>query len=206
MTNQVYPVLPGLEFNVHRIPSWKVDIRTTPSLREYRSTDQVYPRRRRVLSYEFLRSAAAFAELQTLDGFFNLHHGPAESFLLDDPDDNDVAAQAIGTGNASNKDFQLVRTLGGVVEPVAHANGAPQIFKAGVLQTLGTHYSLVAGAIYPNDPSMVRFVTAPGAGQAITWTGSYYWRCRFNREDLDFVKFLDQIWKTGTVDLIDTRI
>lgn len=205
MSTQVYPTLPGIEFNGRLVLMWDTDVRTTPSKREYRSTDQLYARRRRVLSYEFLRSAANYAELQTLGGFFNLHRGALESFLFNDDDDNSVTAQLLGTGDTSNKDFQLARTWGGVVDPVARANSAPLIYKAGALQTLGTHYSLVNGAIYPNDPSVVRFVTAPGAGQAITWTGSYYWRCRFVRDELDLVEFMEQLWKTGTVELLDTR-
>lgn len=205
MTNQVYPTLAGLEFNVHRTPMWEVDIRTTPSQREYRSTDQVYPRRRRVLSYEFLRSAAAFAELQTLEGFFNLHHGPAESFFFSDPDDNVVSTQqVIGVGNGTTTDFQLARVWGGVVEPIA-ARAAPtaQIFKDGVLQSSG--FSFILGDVYPLNTNKIRFTTAPAAGVQISWTGGFYWRCRFNRKDMDFVKFLDDLWKTGTVDLIDTR-
>lgn len=205
MSTQVYPDLIGLGFGVKRTPTWNTDIRTTPSRREYRSTDQVYSLRKRTLIYEFLRSREAYAELQSLEGHFNQHKGALDSFLFSDPDDQTVTAQAIGVGDASNTDFQLARTWGGVVEPVARANGAIQVYKNGVLQTLTTHYTLVNGSIFPNDPSLIRFVTAPGSGVVVTWTGSYYWRCRFNKDELDFEKFLYKLWKTGTVELFDTR-
>ena len=203
MSNQVYPVLPGLEFNVHRVPTWKTIIRTTPSEREYRTRNQVYPKRRRQLSYEFLRSAAAFAELQTMEGFYNLHAGACESFLFNDPDDNAVTAQVIGVGDGSNKDFPLARSWGGVVEPVAAYNSTPSVYKNGALQS--GNYTLVAGTVYPLNQNVVRFNTAPASGVVVTWTGSYYWRTRFLRDELDFIEFLNQLWKTGQVDLLDTR-
>lgn len=203
MSNQVYPTLPGLEFNVHRVPTWKTIIRTTPSEREYRTRNQVYPKRRRQLSYEFLRSSAAFAELQTMEGFYNLHAGACESFLFNDPDDQSVTMQAIGIGDGVTKDFQLGRAWGGVVEPIAARNGSTQIYKDGVLQSSG--FSYILGDFYPLNTNKIRFTTAPAAGVVVAWIGSYYWRCRFLRDEIDFVVFLNQLWKTGQVDLLDTR-
>lgn len=203
MSNQVYPDLPGLAFDVHRAPSWRTDIRTTPSRREYRSTDQVYSLRRRVLAYEFLRSRASLAELQTMEGFFNLHMGALDSFLFNDPDDQSITMQAIGTGDGVTTDFQLARVWGGVVEPIAARNGSALIYKDGVLQATG--WSYILGDIYPLNTNKIRFTTAPALGVVVAWTGSYYWRCRFNKDELDFVKFLNQIWKTGSVELFDSR-
>jgi uncharacterized protein (TIGR02217 family) len=196
MSNEIYPAMPGLAFDVHRTTFWKTDIRTTPSGREYTSSQQVVPRRRIRLQYEFLRAKAALAELQTLEGFFNRHSGALSSFLFDDPDDNTVTAQTVGTGNGSTTAFQLVRTFGGYTQPIQWVNGTPSIYKAGTLQ--GSGYTV-------SSDGLLTFGTAPTSGQVITWTGAYCWRVRFEKDELDFVKFLKQVWKTGQVDLITKK-
>jgi len=118
MSNQTYPVLPGLDFGTVRTPVWKTEILTAASDRETRGTYVTYPRWKFTLKYEFLRGAAAYAELQTLVGFFNQMGGSFDNFLFRDPSDYTVSAQAIGLGDGSNKDFRLVRARGGFVEPV----------------------------------------------------------------------------------------
>lgn len=118
MSNEVYPTLPGLDFDVHRAPVWSTSIRKTPSGREYRSGQQIYPLYKRQLTYEFLRSAQAYQELQSLEGFFNRHKGSLDSWLLDDPDDNSVTAHQIGTGNGAITTFQALRNRGGYTEPI----------------------------------------------------------------------------------------
>ena len=35
------------------------------------------------------------------------------------------------------------------------------------------------GAGATSSTGMVTFVTAPAAAAALTWTGAFYWRCRF---------------------------
>lgn len=126
MSDAVYPTLPGLAYGVVRgvIPP-PVTIKTTPSRREYRARDAVNPVYAYTLPYEFLRSDAVWAELQTLVGFYNLRGGPFDSFLFTDPDDNAVTAQPFGVGDGSTAVFQLVRSYGGFAEPVRDLNGAP---------------------------------------------------------------------------------
>ena len=97
MSNLVYPVLPGLTFGAIRTPSWSSVVKTAASGREYRSSLFQVPRYKYALQYEFLRSQAAYSELQTLLGFFNQVHGNWDSFLFTDPDDNVATAQAFGT-------------------------------------------------------------------------------------------------------------
>lgn len=198
MSNEIYPQLPGLAYGVKRRPMWRTDVRTTPSQREYRSSDQTLPRRRISLVYEYLQQGLGAAEQETLEGFFNRHHGELDSFLLNDPDDNACTNQLFGVGNGVTTQFQLVRTRGGFVEPIPHVNNVASISRAGVVLTPGSGYTVSA-------TGLVTLATAPTAGQQLTWTGSYYWRARFDGQDLDFEKFLDTLWKLGKVDLLTTR-
>lgn len=132
MSNAVYPTLPGLTFPTKRAPVWKTSVKTTPSGRTWRRAFMQYPRYRISLQYNFLRSKAALAEFQTLFGFFNARGGSADSFLLRLPDDQTVTGQAFGVGDGSTTQFQLVRALGGFVEPVHAVDGAATISVDGV--------------------------------------------------------------------------
>ena len=198
MSNSVYPVLPGIQFNVSRTPIFKTDVKTTPSGREYRAAQMIAPLYRYSLTYEFLRDTAAFQEFRTLFGFYNQRQGSFDSFLFSDPDDSSAITQAVGVGDGSTKIFQLVRTLGGSVEPVYDLNSAIGIYLNGVSQSLGGNYTV-------NSTGGVTFINAPGAGVAITWTGNYYWRCRFLQDEMSFEKFMQALWEAKKVEFITVK-
>lgn len=193
MGNAVFPVLPGLGWNIGKAPNWATRIQKAVSGKELRAALMSYPVYKISLTYEVLRAETAYAELQSLIGFFNNRQGAFDSFLYNDTSDNAVTAQNFGTGNGSATAFQLIRTLGGNVEPVMNLNGNPSIYVAGVLKTLTTDYSLSNG--------MVTFVAAPANGAALTWSGSYYYRCRFLQDAADFENFLYQLWALKKLEL-----
>jgi uncharacterized protein (TIGR02217 family) len=198
MSNSVFPVLPGLEWNFKRVPMHKTTIKETVSGREYRSKRMTSPRYKYKGSYEFLRDSAGFDELRPLLGFFNARGGSFDDWLFDDLDDNTVTAQTFGVGDGVTPTFQLVRTLGGNVEPVYAVNSVPLIYKSAVLQTVGTHYTI-------NSTGGVTFVAAPAAAAPLTWTGTFYWRCRFVEDQLEFNKFMNKLWSLKTCDFITVK-
>lgn len=118
MSNDVFPMLPGLKWGTNKQPIWATKVLTAASGRETRGSFQSYPRWKFTLSYEFLRAGGGFSELQQLVGFFNQRMGSFDSFLYRDPNDYQVTDQALGTGDGSRVEYRLVRTLGGFVEPV----------------------------------------------------------------------------------------
>lgn len=132
MSNSVLPSLPGLEWNVGRtVLAPPVKIRTTPSDREYRARDATVPRYQYAHSYEFLRGGS-LAEWQALEAFFKQHGGDFESWLYDDVNDNTTTATQFGLGTGSTTSYQLLRSLGGFLEPVSDVNGRPDVFLNGV--------------------------------------------------------------------------
>jgi uncharacterized protein (TIGR02217 family) len=147
-----------------------------------------YPIRAYELKHEMLRSYGAFTELATLYGFFCSRQGALDSFLYNDPEDNSVTAQLFGTGDGTTVAFQLGRSLGGFFEPIYNTNATPQIFVNGVLKTVGSDYTI-------NSAGLVTFTVAPSAALPITWTGTYYWRCRFEEDQLSFGEFANLFWK-----------
>lgn len=186
MGNAVFPTLAGVSWPKLKTPIWKTAVQQAVSGRELRAAFRQYPVYKFTLTHDFLRADSTNAELQALLGFFNARKGSWDSFLYVDPLDNSVTSQSFGTGDGATTKFQLVRTFGGDVEPVMNLNGNPSVYKNGVLQTLGSSYTISDG--------LVTFATAPAAGAALTWTGSYYYRCRFERDSEDFEGFLQDLW------------
>lgn len=198
MSASVYPILPGLSYGVSRTPMWKTDVKATPSGREFRGSQMTSPLYRYALVYEFLRDTAAYQELRLLWGFFNSMRGSYDSFLFSDPDDNTATAQAFGSGDGVTTAFQLTRALGGNAEPIYDTASAPAISVNSVLKTLTTDYTI-------NATGGVTFVVAPGAGLALTWTGTYYWRCRFLTDELSFEKFMQALWEAKKVEFVTVK-
>lgn len=132
MGNAVFPSLPGLAWDVTRTPVWSTTERKSAAGRAFRSANYSYPLYRVKLAFDVLRQSGALAEMAQLAGFYNSVGGAFDSFLWIDPDDNAVVAQAIGTGNGSATQWQLIRAFGGFVEPVFDVAGAPTILIDGV--------------------------------------------------------------------------
>lgn len=193
MSNAIYPVLPGLKPTVRRSNSWKTLDDESVSGKELSVALMTYPNRKYTLAYEVLR-AGAEAELQTIEGFFNQRHGSHDTFLYDDPDDRAVTDHPFGAGTGARLAFPLLRARGGFVEPVQSVSGAPTIKVAGVTKTAGTDYTISALGV-------VNFVVAPASGAALTWTGAYYWRCKFALDVLDLDRFLHDLWQLQRVEL-----
>ncbi len=198
MSNFIFPTLPGLAWNVGVAPTFATSVKRAVSGRELRAAFQAYPLWKISLAFEFLRDGNRGADYDTLAGFFLARKGMWDSFLFTVPSDNSVTAMNFGTGDGSTKIFQMTRTFGAggntFIEPCQNINGAPSIYVNGVLKTLTTDYTISNG--------LVTFVTAPGNGLAITWTGSFYYRCRFLQDVSDFSLFMADLWEMKKIEFI----
>ena len=197
MSNNVFPELPGLRPNLQRtVMAPTVEIRTTPSLREYRARNSALPRYLYRLSFEVLRTTAALPELQQLVGFFNTQGGPFDSFLIRDPVDYTVTDEPIGTGNGTRTVFELVRAMGGHTESVPYIGATNAITNVKIAGTPTTSYTHAGGVI--------TFASAPASG-SITWTGTYYRRVRFRSDNLALEQLLGDLWQGQSVELISVK-
>jgi uncharacterized protein (TIGR02217 family) len=158
-------------------------------MRTWRVGRALYPQYSIKISYSYLSQA----DLTTMMAFFKSRRGRLDSFLFDDRDDRQITTpQNIGTGNGVNKGFQLVRNLGGFVEPVCGpTNGAPLVWVNGVPTAA---YTL-------DDYGLLTLTTAPLAGQLVGWQGSYYWRVHFAKDDQQYDEFMRQFWELKTLEL-----
>lgn len=193
MTALVFPQSSGMAWGLSKKPMWSSRVQKSVSGKRQAVGYMSYPLYKYTLNFNVLREYASFTELESLQGFFNQMKGMVDTFLFVDPVDAAVAAaQQIGTGDGTTKNFQLVRTYGGFVEPVFAPNVITSLRKATVAQTNPTHYTLGANGL-------IQFVTAPTAGQVIDWTGTYYWRCAFSSDEIEFINEGIDIWKTSKI-------
>jgi len=190
MSTAAFPTLTGLGWSVKRSPKWSTRVQTAVSGKETRIALWSYPRWQWDLSFEFLRGDPVHAEFQALAGFFNARQGQFDSFLYTDADDNSVTGQAIGTGDGATAAFPMVRSFGGFTEPVLAPTLVSAVYVAGVAQPV---------SVWSVGGTMLVFATAPAAGAAITADFSFAFPCRFTEDQLDFEKFMFQLWQGKNV-------
>lgn len=126
-------------------------------------------------------------------GTFMACGGQSGLFLFTDPQDNAVplgnsgmldvtsgSATPMGTtGNGVSTQFQLARSVGGLAwDVVQNLNGSPVVKVNGVTKSAGSDYSI-------SSTGVVTFVSAPTNGYSLTWSGSFYFLCRFDEDLLD---------------------
>jgi uncharacterized protein (TIGR02217 family) len=202
MSNAVFPVLAGLTWDVIKTPEFATSVQRGVSGREIRVQQRIYPLWTFQVQFELLRDdptaqspASPFNELKQLLGHFLIRAGQWDSFLYTDPSDSLVTDQAIGTGDGSNKNFQLVRAYGGFIEPVNNATIVTNVKDNGTIKTPGTDYNVSA-------TGLVTFTSAPVAGHAITWTGTYYYRVRITTDTEDFKEFYSNLWENRSFSFV----
>lgn len=191
MSEPVFPTLPGLSWQTVKTPIWSTAVQKSASGREIRSALYANPLWKFSLSYEFLRAGAA-QELQQLVALFNLCKGQFGTFLFSDPTDNAVADQVFGIGNGSQTVFPLTRSIAGFAEPIAAVNGTP-VFKADGM--------LIGGATIGGG--VITFPSPPVG--LLTWTGQFFYRCRFLSDSMDFENFMHQLWQAKKVEFRSVR-
>lgn len=201
MTTAVFPTLSGLKWDVKKRPRFNTIVQRTASGKEVRAGLMSYPLWEFELSYDALRAAPAYAELQTLAGFFEQMYGSLTAFNYNDPTDNSVTAQVIGTGNGVATQYQLVRTMGNFIEPVQNVNVITGVYDNGSPVTQGAG----AGKYTVNSTGLVTFGTAPVAGHTLTWTGTYYFLCRFLDDIVEFNNFMYNLFECQKLGFVSVK-
>lgn len=198
---EIFPSLPGLGWSVSKAPRFATRMQKAISGRELRIADQIYPIWTWTLTYEILRDShdirgpgglgIGFDELRLLGGFFLQRQGAFQSFQFNDPTDNAVIGQQIGTGNTVQTTWQLVRTFGGFVEPIYFADVHTIYFN-------GSPQSPSSYTIYPMG--LVTFNSPPGA-VSITADFGYNFLVRFVEDIAEFENFMYQLWSLKQIKL-----
>lgn len=132
-------------------------------------------------------------------GFWMQMRGQYDTFLYPDLSDNTViapapmynAATGLQTGDGSATVFWLLRSVAGGLDLIQNVSDAPKIYINGTLQSSSSYSISGTGA--------VTFSSAPANGAVPTWTGSFYFRCRFKDDALtDLQMIAPSIWECKT--------
>ena len=193
----VLPFLPGQSPTVTKAPKWSTQVVRTASGRERRTAYWPSPLWQFELQYEVLRHRPQADELAALWEIFNVLQGQYGTFLFVDPTDCQIPSSAparFGTGDGSTRTFQLQRQLGSFTEPV-YAAYQPTILDNGS----------PAGAYTLEPNGQVVFAAAPAAGHALTWSGFFYFGCRFLEDELSFEQIVSQLWSGKSLKFTSLR-
>ena len=170
---------------------WATQSADSASGRQYTTGKMLYPLWKFKLPYEVIRDQVGAADLATLVGFINARRGRLDDFLYLDPGDNTATAQAFGTGDGTTKTFQLLRTYGGVNEPIGGCNTG-----TAVIYVNGTPTAVT----FDSSQSIVTFATVPSVAAALTWSGTFYFRCRFTNDAQTFKNMMQGLWNNGGIE------
>ena len=141
--------------------------------------------------------ALAYSVLAQFMGLHMVCHGRAFPFLFLDPQDSTVtkdtsallnvtsgAAVPMGiTGDAVSTQFQLARVIGGIgYDIIQNVIGSVHVYINNV-ETFD--FSI-------GDTGIITFTSAPDNGATLTWAGSFYFYCRFTKDEMDYTRVYTQ--------------
>lgn len=209
MSSFVYPVLPGLTYDVIRTPMWHTERQTSLSGKRSTLAYAQYPLIHFELTYSILRDDISTSDIKALVGLFNALQGGYDTFLFTDPDFNQIFAStpmqfAIGNGTAGP--FQVTASYQnsggpGYGEIIQNFNGTPAIYVNGVAQVLTTAYTI-------GPTGIVTFAAGhfPAAAAVIAWSGQFYYRCAFDEDELKIAKFMNFWWAAKKVPFTSVKL
>jgi len=205
MSQLVFPQLQGLSWEYTKKPIWKTLIQESTSGNETRIKLWSYPKYEIGIKYNFMTNqeysdlSLTVSDYEKMLAFYNKVGGSYDDFLYEDPIENTAIAQVFGVADGITKDFQLTRTIGAEsntwVEPVYGVKGTP-VIKVGT--NVVTNYTI-------NNFGLVSFADAPASGN-ISWTGSFYFRCRFLNDNLQFNQTYKEIYENIGIDLTTVKL
>lgn len=193
MSNLLFPAnIIGLMYPRARIPIWNTGYQEAVSGKTSTLKYMQYPLYEWELRYELLRDDVTPSDLRALHGLFNAVGGRFDTFLYSCPEFNSVVDENFGTGNGTTSVYPITarfQNAGGPGAPELIQNFviAPVIKVNGVTFTTPAQYTL-------GPTGIVTFVTPPTGGHALTWTGSFYYRCRFTSDRMAYREFMNNWW------------
>ena len=195
MSNEFLPTLRGLTWDIGKSPRFNNAIQSAASLAETRVSFAASPLYDFTIHFSLLRETAGFDELRQLGGFFMARGGDFDSWLFIDPSDTVATDELFGIGTGAQTDFQLQRAFGPFRERVANFDSANAVISVDGTP-VGTGFTLNAAN------GAVVFDSAPSSGAQLTWSGTYYFRCRFKEPVQNFNEFMRDLWEARSVEFV----
>lgn len=200
MSNLILPSLQGWSYDKTITPVWNTQTYTSQSGRETRIQNWKYPRYKISIKYNFLTDnniesvTLDKGDIEKIKGFFNSVGGTFDDFLYFDDTENFVKNEIFGIGDGITQIFKLVRSLQNWIEPVNGIVEQPKIFIDGV----ETETTVDADGV-------VTFSKTPAKGAVLSWTGKFYFRVRFENDELDLSRTWASLWENAELNLITVK-
>jgi len=196
MSNFTFPKFQGWSWDKTLTPVWNTQTYESESGRETRIQKWKYPRYKIKLTYNFLtdntiKGHLEKGDIERLEGFFNAVGGQFDDFLYFDDTENSVENQSFGVGNGQETVFQLVRNHPYWAEPVNGIVEVPEIFIDGVKTT----------EVSVDAYGVVTFDNPPPADSVLSWTGNYYFRVRFDDDEIELTRTWQGLWESIEVSM-----
>lgn len=209
MSNAVFPILPGLEWNSVKAPFFKTNVMESVSGRELRSSYQLTPKFNITLGYEFLRERKGRTELQQIESFFIARRGAYESFLLAVPGDDAFEMDLVGDGVTTI--YTAIKPGLGIPLIYTKPHNGPAIFKmwqpnSGLLMwSSNTSKKMWSqGTVSLNESGVITLSEPLGNGEILSISGEFYYKCRFADDSQDYTNFAYKLWKSSKIEFIGT--
>ena len=197
MSNSIFPTLAGIDINRTKTPEWKTVVHQSVNGKESRTSMMSAPIWNFQLAINTLRTTTPIDEMAQMLSFYNQMGGSYDTFLYLDPYDNAVTNQVFTIADGTTTKYQLYRNIQSFLEPIQNVVGAPSIYSNGVLLTSG--YTI-------SSTGVVTFTTAPISGKSLSWTGQFYFRCRFTDDTQDFDQFTYNMYEMKKISFRSVKL
>lgn len=212
-SNEVFPQLQGLGWDLGTTPIWSTDVQTSRAMREVRISYASAPVYDITLQYEFLAAGAqrgdpVRTDLDVLSDFYYGRRGRAQSFLFRHWYDYALLHELLGTADGTQTTWQIGRWRDGGWEPMRWIDTSQPISIGPLMWTAparpmwsssGTTpmWSTATLPDYSISNGEITFMAPPAAGTEIHITAQFYYRARFLDDDLKIKNFLRGFWAGG---------
>lgn len=202
MSNHIFPTFQGWSYEKSIIPVWNTQTYEHLNGCETRIQKWKYPKYKIVINYNFMTDkdiqgiTLEKGDVERLQGFINQVGGTANDFLFKDDTENFVEDQVFGVGNGQKKRFQLIRNMPYWAEPVTGIVEKPTILINGI-ETEN----------YEVSPyGVVTFEEPPAADSVLTWTGGFYFRVRFQEDEIEITRTWQGLWEGIELSMITVKL
>lgn len=177
-------------------PEFQTRINALASGAEKRNAEWSICKHRYTVPYNNISTVAYLA----IKKVFLICRGKTHTFLHRDWADYQAADAQFGIGDGTTNTFYLSK--------VSSSGGGAytrKITKPDVGAVISVNGVVASATVSALDGSVV-FVTAPGAGAVLTWTGDFFVQVRFDNDSLPFTlddKNASGFFTNGTIDLLE---
>lgn len=177
-------------------PEFQTRVTALANGAEKRNAEWLLCRHRFSVPYKNI-STQAYMNIKKM---FLICMGKTHTFLHKDWADYQATDEQFGTGDGSNKTFQLAKvssSAGGVY--------TRKITKPNTGVVINVNGVVTSATVSTLDGSVV-FVTAPANGAVLSWSGEFFVQVRFDNDALPFTlddKNAAGFFTNGTIDLLE---